>query len=386
MSSEFNCLDQLNTYAEFLSANPLIGSPRPQPLLWTSANCSGNQILPVTEPFLPSTQQSYDNPYGSAFDSLYLPVGWTVTLQNGNLQRTFPDAGAQNTVPVLISDAANLFYPGSSQSLQNAVTTISFQLPDSLPTWKLQMCNNEISTVVGARHLTSYQTGSLECDSFMTGFCSSCSANNAPTTSPVDYTQVGCAAGTTDPVAVPEACRYCVCLVEENCLKETFCTPGSTDPNCVTNSAFENFIPVTCFGKNCSIEGYRWGRMQNQLCNITLCQQIIRLVGNDIVVKGGSTMWCGNQAVNLSTTPSVGPNPDADSSGLHLPTWAWILIGIGVFVIAIVIPLAVIIWKRSYTANQKPRPLPTAHELTPALPPLGSTTNPEFQSFSTEVL
>ncbi|NBQ43224.1 MAG: hypothetical protein EBU23_12205, partial [Mycobacteriaceae bacterium] len=84
--------------------------------------------------------------------------------------------------------------------------------------------------------------------------------------------QLGCAANSTQPAPLPDACRYCVCLVEENCLKETFCTPGSTDTNCTTNDAFQEFIPVTCFGKNCSIEGYRWARMQNQRCNITLCQ------------------------------------------------------------------------------------------------------------------
>lgn len=368
MASEFNCLDQLNTYANYLSSNPFTNAPRPQPLLWTDVNCSGNALLPLDQAYQDNTD--YANVYGSSFNSLYVPVGWKVTLRYNNLQIQYPAAGADASIPVLIEDFSQLYYPNSNQVIRDHVSTLDFVAPDTVNDWKLQMCNNEISTVVGARHLTSYQSGSLECDGFMSGYCH-------------DVAALGCAPNSTQPAPLPEKFRYCVCLVEENCLKSTFCTPGSTDTNCQTNDAFEEFIPVTCFGKNCSLEGYRWGRMQNQRCNITLCQQIIRLVGNEIVVRGGSTMWCGNQTIPVtSVSPTVTQTPPS-AGGVHLSTWAWLAIGVGLFALAVVLPLAVILWRRSFKKSES---TPALHETTPARPLTESASSPEFQSVSNEAL
>lgn len=354
-ASQFNCLDQLNTYANFLSANPNTGSPRPQPLLWTDTDCSGNSLFSQSQVF--QNGSLFRNDYGSNFNSIYIPVGWTVTLyyagDYGSYSITYPLPNTSSNIPVLISDFSNLLYPNSNQTIKNTVTAISFVNPQTIPTWQLQMCNNEISTVVGARHLTSYQSGSVECDAFMTGYCSS---------PPCQVSTLGCAKNSLEPAPLPDACKYCVCLVEENCLRETFCTPGSTDPNCVSDF-FSSFIPVTCLGRNCSIEGYRWNRMQNQRCNITLCQQIIRLVGNEIVIKGGSSLYCGNFSIPLtSVTPSTPPEPPGPS--FSLPTYAWILIGIGVFILCVIVPLAVILYKRSYATKSKKDPTLIPHSFT----------------------
>jgi uncharacterized Zn-binding protein involved in type VI secretion len=243
-------------------------------------------------------------------------------------------------VPVLIDDFSNIFYPGTNTPIKDNVEAFVINVTSTISQWKLQMCNNEINTFVGARHLTSYQTGSLECDTYMDGYCASVAS-------------LGCAPNSINPVALPEEFRYCVCLVEENCFKSTYCTPDN--PSCTTNNAFEQFIPVTCLGKNCSIEGYRWGRMLNQRCNITLCQQIINIVGDEIVIKGGSTMWCGNQTIALvSPTPTTTSTPSKKKK-IDLPTWAWLLIGIGIFVLAIIVPLAAVLYARS---TKSPKPLP----------------------------
>lgn len=376
MASQFNCLDQLNTYADFLSANPNIDAPSPQPLLWTNSTCSGNQILQVTDAF--PNQSTWINPYGSNFNSLYVPAGWKVLLVQtaGVLTIQYPAADADESIPVLIGDFTNITFPGSDNvPVKDQVSQIQILTPPDtkyLTTWRLQMCNNEISTVVGARHLTSYQAGSPECDAFMSGYCQSVST-------------LGCAPNSTQPAPLAENLRYCVCLVEENCLRSTFCTPGQ--PNCTTNDAFEEFIPVTCFGKNCSIEGYRWGRMQNQRCNITLCQQIIRLVGSDIVVRGGSTMWCGNQAVPVtSVTPTPSAVPPSHGSAHPLSTSMWAAIGVSVFVLAVVVPLAIVIYVRSYKSAGHDASSWFRHSATPALPLNASTVTPDFRTVSTEAL
>lgn len=336
MAEQFNCLDQLNAYASYLSARPFINGPRPHPLLWTDFACSGDMLLPQDTD--PQTHTDISNLYSPNFNSMYMPVGWTVTLMGPQGSKTYPEPGTTNNIPVLITDFSNLVFEGTQTPIKNNVTSVMLTAPQTISDWKKQMCNNEISTVVGARHLTSYQAGSVECDTYMDGYCS-------------DFKSVGCAPGSLQSAPLPADKSECVCLVEENCLKETFCTPDSTDPNCDSTDAFQEFIPVTCFGKNCSIEGYRWARMQNQRCNITLCQQIIRLVGDDIVVKGGSTMWCGNQTIPV-VTPTVSASATPSGSGNPvLPTYAWVLIGVAVLIVAVVIPLSVVLYKRSYAAT-----------------------------------
>jgi hypothetical protein len=87
--------------------------------------------------------------------------------------------------------------------------------------------------------------------------------------------------------------------------------------------------------------------MLNKRCNVTLCQQIIRLVGNQIVVSGGSTIWCGNQSVPVTSVtptpiPTIGPEKE------KLALWEWVAIGVAIFLVAVVMPIAAILYTRSY--------------------------------------
>ena len=335
-----NCLDFLNNYADTLSANTDITGFRPRPVFFTGTNCSGKIWPPVSKQITDGLDASttYNNVQGNDFGSMYIPGGWQVVFIGPPGTTTFPPT--ETSLPTLLTDAAATPFSAAapSSSLSNNVSTAQVIYPInpdkttiSDTQWKLDMCTSQISTVVGARHLTSWQQGSTECDTFMDGYCAPVSG-------------LSCAPNSTEPAPLSTQFKPCVCLVEQNCLRQVFCEPGNTNPGCVNDDAFEEFIPVTCFGRNCSQEGYRFGRMQDQRCNITLCQQIIRLVGNDIVVKGGSTIWCGNQSIPVG---SVTPSPsDVEPGGVTLPVYAWVLIGVTVFILFVTIPLAIIVYRR----------------------------------------
>ena len=341
--STSNCLDFLNAYADLLSSAPSINPSftgfRPHPVFFSGKNCQGSVWPSLSED--PVSTLPVLNPDSTNFGSMYVPPGWTVTLfdVNTNNRGNFPSTASN--LPILITDATTVAYPNTSQTILNTVTSASCNAPESIDTWQLQMCNNEVSTVVGARHLQSWQAGSTECDNYMTSYCSRI---------PTELQR--CAPGSTEPAALPTEFKYCACLVEENCLRDTFCE-DSTTPNCVNNDAFQEFIPVTCFGKNCSLFGYRWRRMQNQRCTITLCQQIISLVGQDIFVDTNSTIWCGNSKLTISASPTITPTPNTHTNNVVLPMWVWILIGIAVFIVAVVTPLSVIIYRRSYKKSSQ---------------------------------
>jgi hypothetical protein len=246
--------------------------------------------------------------------------------------------------PVLLPDVSQLFYTSASGAklpVKNKVTALQYakvvnpplKVPFPLTDWAFAMCNNQMVSTVGAQHISSWYQGSAECDQFMSAYC-------AP------YAKMTCA----DLNTLQSNFLPCVCLIEENCLRDTYCEPGNTSSYCASNDAFNAFIPVTCFGKNCSIEGYRFGRMQNQKCSVTICRQVINLVGEDIVFTGGSTLWCGNKSIPLATpTPSPTP-PSTSSSGLSIPFFAWVIIAVSVFVLCIAVPIAVIVY------GKRPRP------------------------------
>jgi len=354
-----NCLDFLNNYADYLSANtdPTISGVRPHPIFFTGINCEGSSLPPPngTQALEPTDGEVFTVP-GALFGSFYIPSGWTIVLNGTNTQATYPQPTAQK-YPVLYTNTGTLFFPNGSP-IFNGVSSVVINMPrqnDGVATytqadWQYQMCLNEISTLVGARHILSWQAGSTECDAFMDTFCA-------------DVATLSCLPNSTQPAPLPDNKTACVCLVEENCLKQTFCEPGNTNPSCSEVGAFEEFIPVTCFGKNCSIEGYRWARMQSQRCTVTLCQQIINLVGDNIVVKGGSTIWCGNRNVSLTPTPSISVTPTPGSPADSLPLYAWLLIGVAVFLIAIVTPIAVLVYRQAHKKRLKDlQNLDTAHE------------------------
>lgn len=180
--------------------------------------------------------------------------------------------------------------------------------------------------MIGAEMLTSYEPASTECDAIMTTYC------NGPD-----------GKGTAE----------CACLADELTLEEKYCLPGNTSPNCQGQSLV-SALPVTCFGRNCSAGGYRWARMLNQKCTITLCQQIVTLLGDDIVIQGGSQLWCGNKTLADATgiTPSVTPADDpAAPTTAPFPQWLWLIIIMAIFLVIVVIPVAVIILRRFYESQ-----------------------------------
>lgn len=330
----------LAQYADTLNAaDPLNTGVRPHPILFSGVNCSGTPWPPESTEPVPN--QVFGNATGtSSFGSIYIPPLWSVRLFTGGGGTgdsvTLPKSGS-NSFPILITDTSTTFFPSGTPITNNVASSfISPPIVDNQPytaaDWQLDMCMNRISTVVGAQHLTSWQIGSPECDLFMNSYC-------------LPVSQLTCAPGSTQ-IAPLTTNTECVCLVEQNCLRDTFCEPGSTNPNCTgSTDAFALFVPVTCFGKQCSVSGYRWSYMNQQRCTVTLCEQIISLVGESIVRKGGSTLFCGNYSIPIPTTTATAAPVPVSSQGLEL--WMWVLIGIGIFVVAIVGPLSYLIYRQA---------------------------------------
>lgn len=365
-----NCLEVLSNYADYLNShadfNDVQSENRPRPLFFTGSNCTGN-VWPdngsgvwtyLDSAGKPSIENGTTiiNPYPDQLGSMWIPPNWTVIMTSPNGSHTFSIA-PQTTggFPVLRTSLETTFFDGSTIPLTNSVHSIKCfppRQPDnpsvyqSRNNWMYNSCVNQVVSMVGARHLTSYQPGSTECDDFMTSYCHPVASRS-------------CASGSNEIDPLEEQYTACACLVEENCLRDTFCGPGSTRPECAdqTNASLNQFVPVTCFGKYCSSDGYKWARMQQQRCSITLCQQIVNLVGDDIIVKGGSTLWCGNRSVDVEPTPTPTPTVSpTDNSEINLPTWAWILIGLGALLFCVAIPLAIMVyWKNPNSSTTLPR-------------------------------
>ena len=170
-----NCLQFLAQYAEYLNLNPSIQGPRPHPFFWSGINCTGtawptNEMNWNTEP---ADGVINPNPVGSQFGSMYIPAGWSVVLYvNANESGTFPASnfGQDTGLPLLIADTSSTTLSATDgtiikdtiiQAIVNSPRIFGTTLPYTVPNWQLDMCINNVSTVIGAQHLTSYQAGSL---------------------------------------------------------------------------------------------------------------------------------------------------------------------------------------------------------------------------------
>lgn len=351
-----NCLQFLSTYANFLNANASnadITGYRPHPIFFSGYDCSGDVWPTLSDE--PPLGQTINNPtdvsghVGTAFGSFFVPTGWTVTLTD--TQGATGQYG-NSGLPLLVTQSDNTLI--NNVSITNNIVSASLTAPTGTATpndWKLQMCMNQITTLVGAQRIVSWQPASLECDAFMTSYCASVAGQT-------------CAPNSTEIGVVAPQYLPCVCLIENNCIRDSFCEPGNTNPACQgTAQSFALFIPVQCFGKQCSESGYRWNYMSQQ-CNLTLCQQIISLIGNDVTVTGSSTLYCGQETVPLTSVTTT-PVP-LTSAVVQEPisSLLWLVIAVVGFVLAVTVPLAIIVYYRRGSGFASWRPQRTKRERT----------------------
>ncbi len=315
------CLDYLGQYALQISAssdapNATADMKWPTPQLFALPNCPG---LPLA--FSPSSIVEQKNPSGTSLGSFWVPPGWSVTLLSNDatpLSKTITSKGSTT-----FNSTALLLFDDGKTSVQNRVATVRFTPPPdpsaqltAFNQWVLQRCLGERYDMIGATTLTSFQPGSSACDNFMNTYCKQ--------NPDVDE---------------------CACLKDEANLRNLYCGPGNTNPGCDSN-AWTSAAPVTCLGKNCSYGGYRWARMLNQKCNVTLCQQLVSLIGDDLVIQGSSELWCGNRALSIDVSPTPSVPTDEDESSASLPTWLWFTIVMTIFFLLVIFPVAVILLKR----------------------------------------
>lgn len=377
----YDCLTYLQNYATTLdgiaseyeagtNANQFDGV-RPHPVFWSSTNCGGITYPPVLDspdPDAPQTDFRYDpklscdaTPTDSdklvfasdSIQSFFLPGGWHVifypkTGVNEDPLRyptTFSCTQA-SYFPRVVADMTNLTFAQGTSLAGNVAAVAVFRPPvqdpstfsDSLTEWKYSMCMNTRYETVGGKPLLSWSSGSTECDTFFGG-----------PTEGLTASQTGGYCG-----AHPED-SACACLNDEHTLRETFCEPGNTSAHCQTVQGLEAYLPVTCFGRNCSLEGYRFGRMLNQACTVTLCEQMINITGDDILVQGGATLWCGNKPLRAQPTPSAPPPDDDDTdSGSQTKNWLLLALGLTFLVLFLATPAAILTWRRTRPVSQQP--------------------------------
>ncbi len=339
-----NCSQVLLSYADFLNNNPDSDFPRPHVLLFSEPNCGGS-IWPAFSQ-VPIEGIQLSPPFAPKLGSFYIPSYWqTILFNNSGSERII----CSSFQPMLITDTKSFNFnnnipdcsittypPVSTNSVKDDIYNIIMNsvvplVLDNYTTtcWKFDMCNSLITTNIGAQNLTSFAQGSLECDDLMTDFCNldtgyTCRQNKEPGNN----------------FLLPE----CSCLQDEKTINETFCQPGNTEQECQEAGAFQEFIPVTCFGKNCTLQGYRFSRMLNQQCNVTLCQQIIDVIGTDLSIDTNAILYCGTRP-----EPTVTPMPHSSTSqeSQSLPGWGWLLIVSGLLVFLVLLPLAIYIHRRS---------------------------------------
>lgn len=370
-----NCIDQLNDFAEFLSVNPVstakVQTPTwPQPMFWTGDNCSGAPLYPFNT-VIPNTITIT----GTSLGSFYVPPGWNATFHPATdgyqtLQLPPPDTTPSPSpsvspsdnptqIPYLLSLLQGVYFanntPGQPglpflDGTTSNVATIELVPPQlsgqapyyingAMQEWKYNMCTNKISTVMAAASLSSWSPGSPECDDFMDTLC---------------FTGVK---NTIQPY--PE----CACLQDELNLRTQFCEGNpifgvEPPPGCTGDNAdFGAFVPVTCFGKRCSSQkSYKWGRMLRQNCNVTLCEQNISILGNNISADGSSTLWCGNKPYSLSPSVSNTPSPNPSGSIAKetvLPEFIWIIIGVAGLFLFVAVPLAIVTYSEASKREAK---------------------------------
>lgn len=337
------------SYADFLSNNPDLAFPRPHPLFFSHTQCSGS-LWPQFDDVVPINVR-YNLPFSPNLEAIYIPAYWTVVLYKdpiagSSVSRTFCSSNA----PVLLSSLLNIFFntipPNcvfasppqyTNESVFNNVRSIMMTSMVPLTTlvyrtecWQFDMCNQYVTTNMNGSNLTSYQPGSQECDSVMNGFCSAkdgytCRLNQ----------QAG------DNLLLPE----CGCVKDEMEIRDTFCHPGDTSQQCQDAGKFQQFVPVICFGKNCGFQGYRFGRMLSQKCNVTLCQQLINILGQNNAVDVQSVLYCGTKPPDPTPIDSnTVSDPGVNTSQTDL-NWLYLTIGIVGYVV--LIPLSVLLFYRS---------------------------------------
>jgi hypothetical protein len=343
-----NCASVLLSYADFLNNNPNSDFPRPHVLLFSEPNCGGSvwpdfRTVPI-EGFLLSP------PFAPKLGSLYMPANWQLQLFETDIKSntrlicsSFQPTLVTDTKsfnfnnPNLLPDCSTTAYPPVStisvkDDVRNVImnSVVPLALQDYTTTcWKFDMCNSLITTNIGAQNLTSFAQGSLECDDLMTDFCNldtgyTCRQNK----------QAG------NNFVLPE----CSCLQDEKTINAAFCQPGNTAQECQEAGAFQEFIPVTCFGKNCTLQGYRFSRMLHQRCNVTLCQQVIDVIGTNLSVDTNAILYCGTRP-----EPTITPVPHVatQTEPQTIPGWGWLLIVSGILVFLVLLPLAIYIHRRS---------------------------------------
>lgn len=280
-----NCTSVIAAYADFLSNNPDLDMPRPHPLFFSHAQCAA-QMWPQFDEAFPVGQR-VNLPFAPNLAALYVPAYWTVVLwldfadnPDHLTSRTFCSSNS----PVLLSSLESVFFNAvrpncqfaappqfTTLSILNNVRSVSMTPTVPLTTrpyttacWKFDMCNGYITTNMNGTNLASYAGGSQECDAVMRDFCGASDGYEC---------RLNPQAG--DNLALPE----CACVKDEMDIRDTFCHPGDTSQQCLDAGKFQQFVPVICFGKNCAFNGYRFGRMLSQKCNVTLCQQLINKIG-----------------------------------------------------------------------------------------------------------
>jgi len=352
MSDAGNCTAFLQSFANWISQNPQ-EAKIPHPLFFSGSFCQGSFAPDFNEEM---SSQTIPNPFpGNAFGSLYVPPFWQIVLTgiDKNLKRKICSSNQGLLLPLTsgvffddptgVVDCGRTNNPASGSlqngiSLQNNISQIEAtllvplnpQIPYSSYCWQFDSCNKNIYTNIGSRVVAAFLPGSPECDDLMTFFCKRTDG----------YT---CRVQQQQPINnidLPE----CSCVKDEITLQTTYCQPGNSIPECSVQDAFQQYAPVTCLGVNCSQSGYRFKRMQDQKCTVTLCQQLVELLGNSLSVQSESIIFCGN---NTSVTVTTTPVLNSSSNTSSIPAYMWAILGVGIFLFFIILPLSIILFRRS---------------------------------------
>ena len=299
------CDEALNTYSAYLEDHGLM----PWPVFWTEANCGG-QRLPLDGVSLYG-EPAYE--WGQAYDAkgnaktLFCPeqTNFSMLVSSPETAPTeyhklditgLPspefDAQAAN-VELLIKDTTDIVVFHSEALGRFTMDRMTSITPvyqgQTVDTFKRSMCNG--GTIGIGNSQGAFYPESPACDAYMTTYC----ADNAS-----------------------KDLNECNCFKDQKLLKEAL-------PDVV--------LPVRCMGANCAFSGYLTKEMASAGCDVTICEEIVELHGDDIADSSSANIFCGYRYYNVHSSPT--PSATPTSSG-DFPVYAWILISVGIVLIAVI--------------------------------------------------
>ncbi len=89
-------------------------------------------------------------------------------------------------------------------------------------------------------------------------------------------------------------------------------------------------------GANCAFSGYLTATMKSAGCDVTICDEIIELYGDEIADGSNTDIFCGYRYYDNPNKPIPTGTPTLQPVNDTIPVYGWVLIALGIVLVAII--------------------------------------------------